>query len=166
LSGFLPGDGVTGAYTRTPGETVGTYTISGTSSPEAVLSNYNVTYNSAAFTIVYNWSGFFQPVDNLPVLNVTKAGSAIPVKFSLRGNHGLAIFAPGFPAWGVTACTSMDPVSIVDQTVTAGSSSLTYDAGADQYVYVWKTDKAWTGCRQLILQLNDGTVHRANFQMK
>ena len=34
-----------------------------------------------------DFSGFFQPVDNPPVFNKVKAGQAIPVKFSLQGNH-------------------------------------------------------------------------------
>jgi hypothetical protein len=53
LSGFLAGDGVTAAYTRAAGETVAgsPYTISATLSPAAVLGNYNITYNTASFTI-------------------------------------------------------------------------------------------------------------------
>jgi hypothetical protein len=52
LSGFLPADGVTAAYSRTAGETVaGSYTISATLSPAGVLGNYTVTYNTASFTI-------------------------------------------------------------------------------------------------------------------
>ncbi len=51
LSGFLPSDGVTATYSRAPGETVGSYTISATLGPVAVLGNYNITYNSAAFVI-------------------------------------------------------------------------------------------------------------------
>ena len=53
LSGFLPADGVTATYSRAPGETVagGPYTISATLSPAGVLGNYNVTYNTASFTI-------------------------------------------------------------------------------------------------------------------
>ena len=47
--------------------------------------------------VIFNWSGFFQPVDNLPTLNVVKAGSAVPVKFGLGGDKGLSIFAPGYP---------------------------------------------------------------------
>ena len=53
LTGFLPADNVTAVYSRTPGETVlgSPYTISATLSPAAVLSNYNITYNTANFTI-------------------------------------------------------------------------------------------------------------------
>ena len=39
------------------------------------------------------FTGFFSPVDNLPTVNVAKAGSTIPVKFSLGGNRGLGILA-------------------------------------------------------------------------
>src|SRR5581483_3487802 len=51
LSGFLPADGVTATYTRTAGENVGNYTISATLAPPGVLGNYNITYNTANFTI-------------------------------------------------------------------------------------------------------------------
>src|SRR5207245_1479192 len=53
LSGFLATDGVTASYSRAAGETVAgsPYTISATLSPAGVLGNYNVTYNTAAFTI-------------------------------------------------------------------------------------------------------------------
>src|SRR5207248_3038015 len=53
LSGFLAADGVTAAYSRAPGETVAgsPYTISATLSPGGVLGNYQITYNTAEFTI-------------------------------------------------------------------------------------------------------------------
>ncbi len=53
LSGFLPADNVTATYSRTTGETVAgsPYTISATLSPADVLGNYNITYNTANFTI-------------------------------------------------------------------------------------------------------------------
>jgi hypothetical protein len=118
-------------------------------------------------TVLYNFAGFFQPVSNLPVVNTVNAGRAIPVKFSLGGNKGLNIFAPDSPASGPIVCNSADPATDLQDTVTAGSSSLSYDAASDQYVYVWKTSTAWAGtCRQLVVQLNDGSVHRANFKFK
>jgi FtsP/CotA-like multicopper oxidase with cupredoxin domain len=51
LSGFVPTDNVTAAYSRIGGENVGTYAISATLSPAAVLTNYNISYNSALLTI-------------------------------------------------------------------------------------------------------------------
>jgi hypothetical protein len=53
LEGFLPADGVTATYSRVEGETVagGPYEISASLSPVGVLSNYDITYNTAEFTI-------------------------------------------------------------------------------------------------------------------
>jgi probable HAF family extracellular repeat protein len=120
---------------------------------------------SQSYTVVYPFAGFFSPVDNLPTLNAAKAGSAIPVKFSLGGNQGLAIFAAGYPKSQKIGCDSSALVDVVEETVTTGSSSLSY--AADQYHYVWKTEKAWFGtCRQLIVKLNDASVHVANFKFK
>jgi hypothetical protein len=119
---------------------------------------------TATLTVSYSWNGFFQPVDNIPVLNRVKAGSAIPVKFSLGCNQGLNIFAAGFPQSGTMQCDSHDPIDDIEDTVNAGNSSLTYDPVANQYIYVWKTDKAWGGtCRQLTVKLADGTYHYAFF---
>jgi hypothetical protein len=118
---------------------------------------------SATYNVIYNWNGFFQPIDNLPILNKAKAGSAIPVKFSLSGFQGLNIFLAGYPVSTVTTCGSTT-TDTIETTVTAGSSSLSYDATSDQYNYVWKTDKSWAGtCRTLTVKLIDGTIHQANF---
>jgi uncharacterized repeat protein (TIGR02543 family) len=53
LAGFLPADGVTAAYSRAAGETVAgsPYTISAVLSPVGMLANYDITYNTADFTI-------------------------------------------------------------------------------------------------------------------
>jgi hypothetical protein len=100
-------------------------------------------------------------------LNVVQAGRGVPVKFSLSGNKGLGIFAAGSPSSGPIVCNSSDPATLLEETVTAGGSSLSYDPVTDQYIYVWKTEPAWAGtCRQLVVQLNDGSIHRANFKFK
>ena len=72
----------------------------------------------------YQFAGFFQPVDNLPTVNMATAGNAIPVRFSLNGNKGLDIFAAGYPASAVIQCGSLDAVSTVEETVNAGGSTL------------------------------------------
>jgi len=116
-------------------------------------------------SVGYNFSGFFQPVDNLPTLNVVQAGVGVPVRFSLSGDHGLDIFAAGYPISQKIACNSAAPQDAIEETVIVGSSRLSYDAASDTYTYVWKTSKSWAGtCRQLLIRLNDGTEHQANFR--
>jgi hypothetical protein len=115
--------------------------------------------------VQYNFTGFFPPVDNLPSYNMAKAGSAIPVKFSLSGDMGMNILAAGYPQSVRVNCAGDAYQGAIEETFTAGSSRLSYDAATDHYVYVWKTEKSWAGtCRQLIVQLNDGSEHRANFK--
>jgi hypothetical protein len=122
---------------------------------------------AASYQVIYPWSGFFQPVDNLPTLNAVKAGQAVPVKFGLGGNRGLSILDSGYPISRQIACDGGAPADDIEQTVTAGSSSLSYDAASGQYSYTWKTDKSWAGsCRQLLVRLVDGTDHIALFKFK
>jgi len=114
---------------------------------------------------IFDVSEFFQPVDNLPTLNVVNAGRAIPVKFSLGSNEGLNIFAAGYPRSEEIPCDSSVLVAGIEETVTVGASSLSFDATTRRYNYVWKTDKAWTGtCRQLVVKFIEGTTQRANFR--
>ncbi len=88
----------------------------------------------------------------------------MPVKFSLGGNRGLAIFVKGYPASRPVDCDSAAPTGL-ETTVSAGNSNLTYDAANDQYTYVWKTQPAWAGtCRQLVVALKDGSMNTALFK--
>ncbi len=122
---------------------------------------------SANYQVIYQFVGFFQPVDNLPTLNVAPAGSAISVKFSLSGNQGLAIFAAGFPASSPIPCDMSEPGTVIEETVNAGGNSLSYNATADQYSYIWKTDRAWKGtCRMLVVKFNDDSQCLAKFRFK
>jgi uncharacterized repeat protein (TIGR01451 family) len=115
----------------------------------------------------YNFTGFFSPIDNPPAFNEMKAGQAAPVKFSLGGNQGLNIFAAGSPSSVQISCNTSDPVLPVEETETAGQSSLTYDSTSNQYKYTWKTESSWKNtCRQLTVTLRDGTVHTAKFKFK
>ncbi len=115
----------------------------------------------------YNFTGFFAPIENPPTFNEMKAGQAAPVKFSLGGNQGLNIFATGSPSSVQISCSTNDPIANVEETETAGQSSLSYDAASDRYKYTWKTESSWKNtCRQLTVTLRDGTVHTAKFKFK
>jgi hypothetical protein len=158
-------DATSGVATQTCGAVA-----TGTPGPSAVVCTAtdnagNVGTVSTNYSVVYRFTGFSQPVDNLPTRNLAKAGSAIPLKFGLGGNQGLGIFAAGSPSWQQVACSPGAVDDGIEQTVTAGASSLSYDAVAQQYVYVWKTDKTWSGtCVTLTVKLIDGTTRQASFK--
>jgi hypothetical protein len=138
--------------------TVGSHTANSPAPQDNV--GHTGTAAACAYSVVYNWTGFFQPVDNLPLWNSAKAGSGIPVKFNLGGNQGLNILKSGYPKITQIACptgATPDPIETYI-TDTAGGSALTYDTTALQYIYVWKTQKTWAGkCFSFDLGLIDGT---------
>ncbi len=141
----------------------------GTTTVTVTGTDTNGNINTATFTVtvLYNFTGFFSPVDNLPTLNVVQAGKAIPVKFSLSGNKGLNIFAANSPYTVSISCDGSVPQDDVEETLNAGGSSLNYDAASDQYNYVWKTESSWKNtCRQLVVKLNDGSLRTATFKFK
>ena len=117
--------------------------------------------------MTFDFEGFYPPVEPEPTLNAVKAGSAVPLKFSLGGDKGLNVIDAGYPASRPLVCATLDPSGDLQPTQPAGRSALSYDAKSDQYTYVWKTDKTWAGtCRVLALQLVDGTEHLVAFQFK
>ena len=147
-----------GAF-ETPGQSV-TFSAATITAPATLTVKVKVTDAFGNFTVddttvsvLYNFSGFFQPIDNLPIKNTLKAGQAIPVNFSLTGDHGLNIFAAGYPKVEFVSC-ALSSVDAIETTVAAGNSSLSYDPITDQYTYVWKTDKAWANkCGTLFVKL-------------
>jgi hypothetical protein len=155
-----------------------TATISGVVLAEA--GDYPVTYTvtdafgpsdseTGTFTVrpLYHFDGFFSPVDNLPTFNVVKAGSSIPVRFSLGGDFGLDVLAADSPWSGRIPTDPSGPLDNIEETATAGSSGLSYASGNGHYTYVWKTNKSWAGTsRQLVVKFKDGTRGVANFTFK
>jgi hypothetical protein len=163
-------DGGSGPASQTLSAAADTSSVLG--NPKSVtLSAADNVGNSAsracAYSVVFGFHGFFQPVDNSPVLNVVNAGRAIPVKFDLSGDQGLSIFASGYPASTPVSCSGGSGTDVLEETLTAGNSSLTYSQGQPygQYHYVWKTEKTWANtCRRLDLMFVDGTTRSAFFK--
>jgi hypothetical protein len=147
--------------------TAGTKTVSCTATDNAG----NTSTASASYTVSsdsgFTFTGFFQPVDNLPTINQMKSGRGVQINFSLGGDQGLNIFAAGYPASQQIPCASNVPVDNIETTVVARSSSLSYDPLTDQYTYTWMTDKMWAKtCRELTFLFTDGTLRSAQFKFK
>ena len=168
LDTFDPGLDIGG----TPGHWYEFFRLAWTSTPPVGSDIHIVLRTGISFADTFDeiedctrlfFAGFFQPIDN-GEFNRMKAGRAVPVKFSLGGDHGLGIFAAGYPRVTGVSCEGNANADPIEETETAGASALTYDAASDRYQYVWKTDKNWAGsCRQLELKFSDGSVQTALF---
>jgi hypothetical protein len=98
------------------------------------------------------------------VLNSAKAGTAIPVRFSLGGNQPAPVLATGSPEITAVTCPKWTNDAI-EETVSASTSSLQYESSTGRYVYTWKTETSWTNrCRRFRLVLKDGTSREAIFR--
>jgi len=97
LTGFLPADNVTATYTRTTGETVGTYPISATLAPAAVLNNYTITYNPAVFTITPSGPALgLQPASLTFSSSINVTSTPQPVIVTNTGSGALIITGIAF----------------------------------------------------------------------
>jgi hypothetical protein len=171
-------DPLSGAVSPTASGSVDTATIG---QKILTITGYDNAGNpgiaNCSYSVVYKWTGFFQPIDVLDndanvstisdktVWNSVKSGSAVPVKFSLNGNQGLSILAAGSPTSSAVKCpgttANVDPI----ETLSGTTSGLKYDAVADQYNYTWKTSTMLAGtCQRLEVKLVDGTSHYAFFK--
>ncbi len=115
----------------------------------------------------FDFVGFLSPVDNPPLLNLAFAGRAVPVKFTLGGDQGFNIFAPGYPASHPIACETGASLDMVEETIPASISQLVFKPGTGVYQYAWKSPASWKNtCRQLVVVLVDGTTRVANFRFR
>ena len=129
----------------------------------------NTANGSFTVTVNYNWTGFFSPVDNPTSTsfnwNSAKAGQSIPMKFRLSGNQGLSVL-DGAPKVTPVACPNASiPLDAIEEYAVTANNGLTYDATADQYNYVWKTQSTYVNkCYKFDMLLKDGSHHEAYFK--
>lgn len=132
-----------------------------------------------SYSVGFGFAGFDSPVDNRPVVNEAKAGSAIPVKFRLSDATGASAYPlvgldvlAGTPMSAQVACGAGDQVDVIEETITQNGPVLSYDASSGRYKFVWKTAKNWSTasgggpCRRLTITLRDGTRRTADFRFK
>jgi hypothetical protein len=124
----------------------------------------NTASKTVTYSVAYDFDGFLFPVKNLPAVNRWKAGVPVPVRFSLHGYRGAKPEADGYPR--STRCGGGD-VELVARASGGGKRrpAFEYDRRTDRYTMLWKTDRHWAGsCRDLVLKLDDGSVHTARFE--
>ncbi len=121
------------------------------------------------YAVLYKFTGLFAPIDNIPVANVAKAGSTVPVKWKITDNSGTGIA-------DTTSFTNLDSIGVSTGTCTGapGDNLETYSTtsglqylGSGNWQFNWKTRIGYAGqCRTMVVTLKDGTTHTAIFQFK
>ena len=113
------------------------------------------------FVVAWPFTGFLAPLRGDDIIEA-KAGSTVPLKFSLGGAWGLTSWRPVLPGlcrWRVRRLLLGTAVLPADA---SGSSRLSFEDGV--YHYGWKTEAGWAGtCRELVVELRDTTVHAVTF---
>ena len=96
-------------------------------------------------------------------MNSVKAGSSIKIKFSLSGDFGTTVITRvGVGVITGSCATTAGPTVWTSQTTAVSAK---YDPTMGQYLYTWQTADSWLNtCKQLVIWLNDGSMHQADFQ--
>jgi 6-phosphogluconolactonase (cycloisomerase 2 family) len=102
------------------------------------------------------FDGFAGPIHDG---SVVKAGSVVPIAFSLGGDHGLDVLADGSPSSVRVDCGAGADAS--GGWPAHSSDGLQFDADNGVYTFAWQTRSSWAGtCRAFQVQLHDGSVHQ------
>jgi hypothetical protein len=119
---------------------------------------------------IFSFEGFFNPIDNPPILNKANAGQAIPVKWRVTDMDGQPVSDPAsfvsITSYRVLCETlEAESANIVDE-YAAGSLGLQY-LGDGWWQFNWKTPKTYAGqCRIMKLTLSDQKEYTASFSFK
>jgi Bacterial Ig-like domain (group 3)/MBG domain (YGX type) len=136
LSGFVTADNVTASYSRVAGETVAgsPYTISATLNPAAALANYDVTYNTAAFTINKATASVTPTAASKtygvtdPALSGTLAGFIVGDNVTASYSRAAGETAAGGP---YTISATLSPVGVLgNYNITYGTAAFTINKAA------------------------------------
>jgi hypothetical protein len=109
---------------------------------------------------LYDFRGFFNPVENLPKDNKVNAGRALPLKWELRdhvGNYVLNLDAVDSIQYLRVACSAGEVITAMPLDADdSGASGLRITD--NQFHFNWKTEKGFANmCMELRVTLDDGT---------
>jgi extracellular elastinolytic metalloproteinase len=145
----------------THGLAVGTYT-----GKLCIASNAGATPVEVplSLSVIYDFRGFFFPVANPPAVNRVIGGLPVLLRFSLGGDFGNDVAAPGSPTWQQYNCTTGAPIGAAESALDVGPVFVPI---INQYLDIVATRITWHNtCRRLTLTLDDGTSHSALFRFR
>jgi Bacterial Ig domain len=128
----------------------------------------NSSMATAAYRVIYDFSGFLWPLRNRPRFNEWPAGAPVPIRFELGGNQRLDVIKEGWPQVAEVGCDfTAEPDRGDPVRKPRWFKQILRGRHSTRFLFLWKTNRSWGGtCRQFMLKLNDGTVKRADFKFR
>ena len=144
--------------------------------PHAITAVYSGSANwlgststAVNLSVTFNFIGFTAPVDNPDIINITKAGQSVPLKFRLLDFYGNPILdLASVKVTVVSLSCTIGATSDAIEEYAAGSSGL-QNLGDGYYQWNWKTPTSYANsCKTLKLDLGEGAgnEHIAYFQFR
>ena len=138
-------------------------------------------YTSVAGTVHINvtgWkvTGFYSPVTmpttGMPIWNLIKGGSTVPLKFNIYQSPGgpeltsTSAVANGSIAAYQVGCSDAPAVDETNILTNSGGTALRYDTTAMQFIQNWQTPKIPGVCYVAVMTAGDGTTLSSYFKTK
>jgi hypothetical protein len=132
------------------------------------LTGYDLAGNSTtatcAYSVGYRFEGFSTPVDNGGVVNIVKAGRAVPLKWRLLDANGAPVTNLSEVGISVASlsCAKGTSEDLLEEDSPGGSGL--QNLGNGYYQLNWKTPSSYaSSCKTLRLDLGEGTYRTALF---
>jgi hypothetical protein len=119
----------------------------------------NTNTKSLAYSVGFQFSGLFAPIDKPNIMNVSKAGQAIPLKWRLLDANGVPVTTLTSVIVKVTdmSCSLGATTDLIEE-YAAGASGL-QNLGNGNYLFAWKTPTSYVNsCKSVGLDLGEGSV--------
>ena len=136
--------------------TIGKKTVNVKVMDDDTQSNSDV--ESREILVVYDFDGFFAPVDRPNMMNVSKAGQSIPLKWRITDVDGVGVTTLATVAVKAvgTSCTGYGTSSDQIEEYASGSSGL-QNLGDGYYQFNWKTPTGYANsCKTIALTFGTG----------
>jgi hypothetical protein len=91
------------------------------------------------------------------------AGSVVPVEVEVAEADAATLSARS----NQVSCSTGDPLGSPENARTPGASGVSQSQDAEVLRFRWQTDREWAGtCRQLVVELEDGTVYSERVRLR
>ncbi|HEU5450732.1 MAG TPA: PxKF domain-containing protein, partial [Terriglobales bacterium] len=114
---------------------------------------------SVTYTVGYLFDGFLPPAGN-----PAKAGSTVPLKWTLADASGALIGNLGAVA-SLKVASCANPLAAVNASATGGTI-LRFDPLTRQFTFNWSTKAFPAGCYYVLLTLDDGLTHSISLSLR